>query len=244
VIFFLRDFGALVEGKRDFFAAIPSSDTWGTAIVNGWRVEFGAVFEADKVVIYESDTLFQTLLGSAAPDWFGRCVALSDDIHTLLVSAYGLDSYYGSIDVYHRSTTADQFALHHTLNGEEEGDELYFGLAMAMTPNGLAVAVTSPSAEFGGVGSGSVYFYMRYTTNNPFEQISRVDGGCESEHLGINGVAIEAIDSTLYIHAKAKDENDCIDNIKGVRTYRVECSCRNEAYSCTGFDGFPFVRCE
>mmetsp|Transcript_6744 Transcript_6744/g.6901 ORF Transcript_6744/g.6901 Transcript_6744/m.6901 type:complete len:93 (+) Transcript_6744:383-661(+) len=92
---------------------------------------------------------------------------------------------------------------------------------MAMTPNGLAVAVTSPSAEFGGVGSGSVYFYMRYTSNDMFDLVGRVDGGCVSEWLGYGGVAIEASGDALLIHAKAYD-GTCISNANKIRTYQLQ----------------------
>ena len=127
------------------------------------------------MVIWKNDALFQTLFGTVAYDGFGACMELSTDTHTLLVGAAGFNSGHGAVAVYRRSTTVDQFRCHHTLKGEKAYES--FGNTIAMIPNGLAVAVTAHNAIFGRDRSRSVYFYMRYTSNDEFDQVGQVNGG-------------------------------------------------------------------
>ena len=96
-----REWQMLVEQERNNNAVIPAFDTWDVVIVDEWQVN-GETFDDEaayyvpqyvgKVVVWESDVLFQTLLGTAARDSFGKCVALSAVTHTLLVGADGVDS--------------------------------------------------------------------------------------------------------------------------------------------------------
>eukprot|EP00593_Proboscia_inermis_P016752 CAMPEP_0171311600 /NCGR_PEP_ID=MMETSP0816-20121228/21868_1 /TAXON_ID=420281 /ORGANISM="Proboscia inermis, Strain CCAP1064/1" /LENGTH=274 /DNA_ID=CAMNT_0011796477 /DNA_START=751 /DNA_END=1575 /DNA_ORIENTATION=+ len=136
-----------------------------------------------------------------------------------MVGVLGMDNFRGAVVEYYRPTTTDQFTpLNGPLKGEEEGD--YFGWTVYMTPNGLSMVVAAYLADFGGIDSGSVYLFLRDTTNDPFIWVDRADGGCEGELLGQSGVAIEAREDTLLVHAKATN-GACIDNSNNIRTYRV-----------------------
>jgi len=85
-----KDFGALEEGDGDALAVIPAEDTWDTdSTLDGWRVEGDDLNDevpnnAGKVIVWENDTPFQTLYGTAEYGRFGYSVALSTNTRTLL----------------------------------------------------------------------------------------------------------------------------------------------------------------
>mmetsp|Transcript_8007 Transcript_8007/g.10039 ORF Transcript_8007/g.10039 Transcript_8007/m.10039 type:complete len:148 (-) Transcript_8007:559-1002(-) len=121
--------------------------------------------------------------------------------------------------------------------------DYHFGGAIDMTSNGLAMVVAASNANFGGIGSGSVYLFVRYTRNDPFEQVSRVDGQCVYERLGYNGVAIEVRDDTFLVHAKA-NYGKCVDYINNIRTYHVSTNHSIPfVVSLTRTTTLPNIRC-
>uniref|UniRef100_A0A7S0GIT8 Uncharacterized protein n=1 Tax=Proboscia inermis TaxID=420281 RepID=A0A7S0GIT8_9STRA len=85
---------------------------------------------------------------------------------------------------------------------------------------------------------------MRYTSNDPFENLSRVDGHCKNEQLGVGGVAIKTNSSALFVHAKGSDKKirECSTNDNNIRTFRLRCTCPSVASMCYGFNQFPGVQ--
>ena len=98
----------------------------------------------------------------AADDWFGFSVALSADGNTLAVGAPQLSTSNGAVYVYTRSGST--WTLQQKMTGGASGDG--FGWAVALSGNGLVLAVGAPFESTSASSSGALYVYTTTAVDN------------------------------------------------------------------------------
>jgi len=207
---------------------------------------------AGIVIIRKTNVTVQSLYGQNEGDFFGFSVAMSTNALALMIGAWTTDydaDRSGSVYSYYRSNEDEEFQQQHQLNGDA-GTDYAFGYSIAMSGNGLLLVVAAPYADIN-IGSnknhGSLIFYTRGSIYAVFQPKERIYGECEFQYLGINGVGIEYTNTTILVHAKSRDANDCIsdilDNSNNVRSYKLECECANADIACGSYDDYPHLTC-
>lgn len=113
----------------------------------------GAVYVFDKI---GDDWLLHSKLtapGMQPGAYYGHCTAFSDGL--LFVGAYGTDRWRGVVYVYERSGSS--WLLKQTLQPDESERQDYFGRALSVT--GQYLAVGARGDDDAGNGAGAVYLY-------------------------------------------------------------------------------------
>ncbi len=139
--------------------------------------------------------------GEAAGDNSGRCVALSADGLTLAVGARlndgnGIDS--GHVRVYQYAT-----GVWTDINGEAAGDNS--GDAVALSADGLTLAIGAPNNDGNGADSGQVRIY-HYDSGTWIQVGADIDGEAINDKSGTS-VSLSADGATVAIGAAYNDGN-------------------------------------
>jgi len=222
--------GTIASGMASGVAAWASRNPYPYSKwkVHGDHVNNEAGDNAGKVIItysndhrYQEFGLFQALWGDEG-DYFGTSVSMCHSALSVVVGAQGTKyngASSGSLYVFNLVVKEGRFSQRQRLDGGAEGD--MFGRSVDMNDNGLAMAVAASGTDVDFVNSGSIHVFMRESIGEPFVKKYQLNGQCEEERLGSNGVAI-LTNNTLQIHAKAEDVNNCISNVQNVRSYRLK----------------------
>jgi hypothetical protein len=168
------------EGEADdrFGRVVALSGDGKTALVGAymWDWEYYMGLNADQGLVYVfvhngtnwqlQDRLFDWESG-AAGDAFGRAVALSYDGNTALIGAYaddvGANGDQGSAYVFVREGTTWTLQANFTAAGSAAED--WFGLAVALAPDGNTALIGSPADDVNAhVDQGSAYVFTRSGT--------------------------------------------------------------------------------
>ncbi len=212
------------EGETDdrFGRVVALSGDGKTALVGAymWDWEYYMGLNADQGLVYvfvHNGTNWQ-LQGrlfdwenGAAGDAFGRAVALSYDGNTALIGAYaddvGANTDQGSAYIFVREGTTWTQQANFTAAGSRAED--WFGLAVALAPDGNTALIGSPADDVGtNADQGSAYIFTRNGTIWT-QQTSLVapDGG-EGDSFGY-AVALEG--NTALIGAAFDDVGSHVD---------------------------------
>ena len=217
------------SSEFDYFGTtvFMSSDGLGLAVGAPYGDD-GNDYRTGNMYIYSRESKLedfnekQRLDGASWRSRFGRFGDMSSDGLNLVVGAP--KDYYdegsGSVYIYSRDIVSSLFEEKQRLDGASSNEA--FGYNMAITDNGLILAIGAPSSSyFGGSSSGSVYIFARKSRLDDFVEMDRFDGGCYEENLGDDGIAIDVTEKGLIIRAKGYS----CDDGKYVRSYEVSYVC-------------------
>lgn len=186
-----------------------SHDSFGTpAALNGDMLVLGATGDnTNKGSVYvftRSGTVWTlqqklTAYDGLAQDFFGSAIALSDD--TLVVSAFGDDTFKGSAYVFTRSGTT--WTFQQKLTGYDSSTLHFFGSAVALS--GDTMVVGAQRAGFGSSANrGAVYVFTRNGAIWSFQQkLTAYDGSA----LDFFGAVVAMNGDTLVVGAHGDDTN-------------------------------------
>eukprot|EP00980_Cylindrotheca_fusiformis_P013823 scaffold3579_cov168-Cylindrotheca_fusiformis.AAC.8 len=145
--------------------------------------------------------------GESGIDSSGSSVALSKDGSMVAVGSpfdYGSDTDSGTVKVYRWNGTSFN-QLGEDINGEAGGDES--GRSVALSEDGLVVAVGAPHNNGGGYRSGHVrVFYWDENENKWSQRGSDMDGDAENYNLG-SSVDLSS-DGNILAAGATGDSND------------------------------------
>ena len=136
----------------------------------------------------------QTLVGPAGSINFGSAVAVSSDGSTMIVGAYGTNSYKGSAYVYTKSGTSYGTAVPLTNPGPNYSS---FGYAVAISTDGGTLLVGAPDTDS---SKGAAYIYTRNMGSYGMPVTLNDPVGVGSDSFG-RSVGISGDGGTLLIGA-------------------------------------------
>ena len=184
-----------------------AQDSFGTPVaLNGDMLVLGATGDntnKGSVYVFTRNgtvwTLQQKLTAydGSAQDFFGSAISLSDD--TLVVSAFGDDTFKGSAYVFTRSGTT--WTFQQKLTAYDGSTLHFFGSAMALSGDTLVVG--AQRAGFGSSANrGAVYVFTRNGTSWSFQQkLTAYDGSS----LDFFGAVVAMNGDTLVVGAHGDD---------------------------------------
>ena len=160
--------------------------------------------------------------GEATWDNYGASVAMSLDGMALAVGVLGKNDAVGLVEVHYRPTVTDLFDQLPGLWGVGERRDS-FGSKLAMTGNGMVLAVAAPNNNGDFNNSGTIYLFARPRISEPFEEVHRISGQCVQEQLGVWGLTFVESNDALTMHAESWNDggNGCINNDRRIRTFQV-----------------------
>jgi len=202
-----------------------------------WKVIANKTIGIVKVL--KADNFFQDFHGTYNVQYFGTSVTISGNALVLSVVKTGGIDFSDSVWIFQRPTINDYFDLHQQLNETKLSSD--FGSTTAISQDGNFLVASVPSNTENYLSqTGSLLLFARYNIDDFFQKKDVIHGGCPYEKLGLYGVAIEANNGALVVHAKG---NGCSSN-KTVRSYKLECNCKNTEHACSGFDDYPALVCQ
>ena len=156
-------------------------------------------------------TLAQTINPATVTlDYAGCAVGLSGDGGVLVIGAYGNDtgaSSSGNAYVYERGPSGT-WALVTTIAPSDPVASGYFGFSLAVSLDGLTVAVGAYNATGNAAPAGAVYVFRRRTSATPYwYQIQKVTSsdGAATDYFGYS-VSLDASGTTLAVGAYQDDD--------------------------------------
>eukprot|EP00592_Proboscia_alata_P022015 CAMPEP_0194413362 /NCGR_PEP_ID=MMETSP0176-20130528/11901_1 /TAXON_ID=216777 /ORGANISM="Proboscia alata, Strain PI-D3" /LENGTH=906 /DNA_ID=CAMNT_0039216677 /DNA_START=77 /DNA_END=2797 /DNA_ORIENTATION=- len=174
-------------------------------------------------------------------------LVLSADGMTLIYGAVCSASYFRGEDAVYilsRKSRIDEFYFQQRLDGKE-GE--YFGYQLDVSRSGNLLVIAAPYAspeDF--LNAGSLHVFIRGKGEN-FTHANQIDGVCDYENLGYNGVHLQASDTGLNILSLSTLSCDISKNNyydPDIRLFSLVCNCSNKDFECSGFSKFPDLVCQ
>lgn len=155
-----------------------------------------------------------TMYGDDAGDHFGHAVAVNKDGSIIAVGSidhmsHGGLQHAGQVKVFYFNQTYNDWDQ---IGGDIEGLSAFdnFGLTVALSDDGLTLAVGSTDSDAGGLDSGSVRVFKwnqsKLWTHASWTQIGSAIDGEYPEDLSGRGLALNALGDRLAIGAIENDD--------------------------------------
>mmetsp|Transcript_49262 Transcript_49262/g.57572 ORF Transcript_49262/g.57572 Transcript_49262/m.57572 type:complete len:426 (+) Transcript_49262:1-1278(+) len=210
----------------------------GAPFADGFKQRSGLIYiysrDSTSSEFVEKQRLGEYLEGNM----LGKSMAMSPNGLELFFGAAG-PILTGYVYIFSRDSASYQFVEKQRIDGPWEGGVLY-GHKLAISSNGLVLAVGAPDADHGYYG-GSLFIYIKEEQSDKFNEVTRFDGACEDERLGYDSIVINTTETALTIHALGRG---CDNSNSKARSYELECKCVNEEYTCSGFTNTEGLVCE
>jgi len=199
---------------NDNFGRRLSLSSDGLVLVVGAYLQDTAATDAGKVYTYKRSTIDDTWTevnqltasDAAASDGFGHGLTLANNGLLMIVGAYNEGSGAGKVYEYQRVSINDAWTEIRQMTALNSGGDDRFGIGVAVSENGLVMAVGADYADDNGTNAGKVYVYQRSTiTDNWTEELRMTAAdGQASDYYG-QGVAVGLDGKILIVGSMGAD---------------------------------------
>ena len=147
-------------------------------------------------------------IDGAEDDYFGNSVSVSGDGSIIVAGAYGNDdkgSGSGSVYIFSKETNGSYLQIQKLVASDGEAED-YFGYSVAVSADGLIIAIGASWSDGKGAASGSVYVFTKQPDGS-YLQVQKLLStvGAGSDNFG-RSVAVSGDGLTIITGASWDDE--------------------------------------